>query len=101
VKEKRIMRKMSMISPLVLAALAVWGQGVAMWFPSAAASMDEAARFVAHPARCAQLLGHEHHDDGLPPAFHADLEAALDATGLSPERAIGQISSRCWQQLDQ
>lgn len=95
------MSKFSVALALLLATLAFWVQDEATLFQSAAASMDAAARFVAHPARCAQLLGDERHDDGLPLAFHADLEAALDATGLPPERAIGRISSRCRQRLGQ
>jgi hypothetical protein len=95
------MNKISIALALVLAALAFWTQDEASLFQSAAASMDAASSFVVHPARCAQLLGHELHDDGLPPIFHADLEAALDATGLPSEPAMAQVGARCLQRLGQ
>lgn len=95
------MRKIFVVPGLMLVALMFQGAGAATWSPSASFSMDAAARFVADPAHCAQLLGDEPHEDGLSPAFHDDLEAALDATDLPPERAIGQISVRCRQHLGQ
>lgn len=88
----------------------------------AVAAPGPVTAFLGHPDRCLQLLG-DNHDSGdvLPPAFHTDLEAALDASvqpaGMSlrqeapflqivfasrvlpADQAIVKLNTRCKQRL--
>lgn len=89
------MKKLFTALFLFAGALALFVLNDTLPLPSVAASQDAVSRFVNHPSHCDQLLGQGLGGDTANPAMHTALEAALDATRLPADQAIGRINNQC------